>query len=129
MDHISPQVLLSNALMREYGQLVNIKLTRVASVEEPTQFMQRRTKVRACTCTVKSQPDVKYEVKNNCLKVFKNQVSYTTKLANSLYYEVFDDFADTYCEKCNCKFTVIESKFQRCQKVELVALPTTTAQS
>ena len=99
-----------------------MKLARVISVQEPTQFMYRRVKTRCCGCVVKDQPDTLVEVKQNCLKVFKNQVNYSTKLGTSLYYDVFDDFEDTHCWLCNCKYSVAETKFARCQKTQIVAL-------
>ena len=122
LDSLTPHVLMANSLLREYGQLVNLKLARVVAVNEPSQFMYRRTKTRACSCVVKDQPATVVEVKQNCLKVFKNQVNYSTKLGNSLYYDVFDDFEDTHCALCNCKYTVVETKFARCQKTQIVSL-------
>ena len=58
------------------------------------------------------------------LKIFKNQVNYSTKLGKSMYYEVCDDNTDTYCDICHSKFTVVDSKYAPCQKVEILALPT-----
>jgi hypothetical protein len=111
---------MRNSLLREYGQLVNVKLARVVTTDEPSQFIYKRTKKQNCGCP--NQPQTINEVKPNCLKIFKNQVNYNTKLGQSLYYDVFDDFADTFCELCNKKYTIVETRFQRCQRIELIEL-------
>ena len=45
-------------------------------------------------------------------------------MGKSMYYDVCDDNTDTFCDICHSKFTVIDSKYAPCQKVEILALPT-----
>ena len=44
VDHLSTEVLLKNSLLREYGQLLQIKLVRVLNVKEPSTFIYHKTK-------------------------------------------------------------------------------------
>ena len=48
------------------------------------------------------------------LKVFKNEVNYSTKMGKSLYYEVCEDKKDTFCDLCYTKFTVVDKKYAPC---------------
>ena len=56
------------------------------------------------------------------LKIFKNQVSYATKMGKSLYYDICEDVKDTFCAVCQAKYTVIDTKYAPCQKIEVLAL-------
>lgn len=62
----------------------------------------------------------------NVLKIFKNQVNYSTKMGQKMYYEICEDVKDTYCDICGMKFTVVDTKFAPCQKTEIMALPSVT---
>lgn len=64
------------------------------------------------------------DVNNNVLKIFKNQVNYSTKMGQRMYYDVCEDVQDTYCDICHAKFTVVDTKYAACQKAEILALPT-----
>ena len=88
-DCIDPKVLLGNPLLREYGQLVNLKLARVVSVFQPASFMSKRYKRKQCACV--NSPLFVEDKNDNILKIFKNQVTYSTKMGKSLYYSVNDD--------------------------------------
>ncbi len=78
VPEIEPRLLMHNSHLREYGNLVNVKLARVVHINEPCQFMYRRTKLQTCKCV--NQPSVVYEQKLNALKIFKNQVNFSTKM-------------------------------------------------
>ena len=41
VNTVDPQVLLSDNLLREYGQLVQVKLARVVTVFEPTSYLYK----------------------------------------------------------------------------------------
>lgn len=44
VDRVNPSVLLRERLLREYGQLVQIKLARVVSVFEPSSYLYKQVK-------------------------------------------------------------------------------------
>ena len=91
IDQVDPIVLLSDSLLREYGQLVQVKLARVVSVFEPSSYLYKTVKRRACNCEIKHQGTTITEVNSNMLKIFKNQVNYSTKMGKSLYYDVCEE--------------------------------------
>ena len=101
-----------------------MKLARVVSVFEPSSYLYKTVKRRACKCEVKHQGTTITEVNSNMLKIFKNQVNYSTKLGKSLYYEVCEENKDTFCDICQTKFTVVDQKYAPCQKAEILALST-----
>ena len=121
VNTIDPNVLLSDKLLREYGQLVQVKLARVVSIFEPTSYLYKQIKKKSCTCNLRN--DTVVDVNNNVLKIFKNQVNYSTKMGQKMYYDIYEDVKDTYCDICSAKFTVVETKYAACQKVEILALP------
>lgn len=45
-------------------------------------------------------------------------------MGKSMYYDICDENTDTFCDICHSKFTVVDSKYAPCQKVEILALPT-----
>ena len=96
---IDPKVLLGNPLLREYGQLVNLKMARVVSVFEPAAYVSKIYRRRQCGCT--NTPAFKIDKNDNVLKIFKNQVAYSTKMGKSLYYSVSDETQETVCTFCN----------------------------
>jgi len=102
---------------------VQLKLARIVSVFEPAAYIYKRTKTRQCACH--SSPQTIVEEKNNVLKILKNQANYSTKMGKSLYYEVSDDAKDTFCNFCNCKYAVTDTKYAPCQKVEVLSLDST----
>lgn len=59
---------------------------------------------------------------DNVLKIFKNQVAYSTKMGKSLYYSVNEETQDTLCQYCNTKYIVSDTKYAPCQKIEVLAL-------
>ena len=62
-------------------------------------------------------------VKNdNVLKIFKNQVAYSTKMGKSLYYSVNDEIQESVCLYCFQKYLIIDTKHQPCQKIEVLSL-------
>lgn len=69
-DSIDPKVLLANPLLRDYGQLVNLKLARVVSVFDPASYISRISKRRACSCV--NAPLFVQDQNDNMLKIFKN---------------------------------------------------------
>lgn len=76
---VDPQVLLADKLLREYGQLVQVKLARVVSVFEPSSYLYKQIKKQACNCKIKDSTVI--DTNANVLKIFKNQVNYSTKMA------------------------------------------------
>lgn len=68
------------------------------------------------------QPEYFTETNVNPLKIFKNQVNYSTKMGKSLYYDTVDHKNDIYCTICNQKYIITEKKFAPCQKAEILAL-------
>ena len=62
------------------------------------------------------------DTNQNVLKILKNQANYATKMGKSLYYDVCEDVKDTFCQMCNSKFQVVDTKFASCQKAEILAL-------
>lgn len=109
---IDPAVLLANPLLREYGQLVNLKMARVVSVFEPASYVAKVTRRRQCGCV--NSPAIQIDKNDNVLKIFKNQVAYSTKMGKSLYYSVNDDSQETICTYCNTKYQVAETKYETC---------------
>ena len=87
VNTVDPQVLLSDRLLREYGQLVQVKLARVVSIFEPTSYLYKQIKKQSCTCGLKR--DTVVDINANVLKIFKNQVNYSTKMGQSMYYLIF----------------------------------------
>lgn len=116
---IDPKVLLANPLLREYGQLVNLRLARVVSVFEPASYVAKVSRKRQCAC-VNSAPFV-ISKNDNVLKIFKNEVAYSTKMGKSLYYSVTDAL-ETVCEYCYTKYLTIDTRYEACQKIEVLAL-------
>ena len=102
--------------------MVQVKLARVVSVFEPTSYLYKQVKKQACTCNLGKRGTV-VDTNANVLKIFKNQVNYSTKMGQSMYYDVCEDVKDTYCEVCSMKFTVVDTKYAPCQKTEILALP------
>ena len=66
---------------------------------------------------------------SNILKIFKNQVNYSTKMGQKMYYDICEDVQDSYCDICHAKFTVVDTKYAACQKAEILALPTQAAEN
>jgi hypothetical protein len=56
------------------------------------------------------------------LKIFKNQVNYSTKMGKNLYYDVLEESKDSFCTHCNSKYLVTDSKFAPCQKIEILSI-------
>jgi hypothetical protein len=123
---IDPKALLNNNLLLNHGQLVQIKFARVLSVQQPSCYILRRLKVRACSCHL-SPPEIN-EVNNNPLKIFKNFVSYAAPSGkDSLYYDVVGaggptdgKGGETYCNYCHEKYRVKIEKFAPCQMIEIL---------
>lgn len=111
-SNVDPKVLLGNPLLREYGQLVNLKLARVVSVFEPASYVSKVFRKRQCTCV--NSPPFMIDKNDNVLKIFKNQVAYSTKMGKSLYYSVTDETQETVCTYCNQKYLVIDTKYEPC---------------
>jgi cytochrome c peroxidase len=53
-------------------------------------------------------PDEVIETSTNPLKIFKNQVNYSTKLGKYLYYDTVSHKNDIYCNQCNQKYVVTD---------------------
>jgi hypothetical protein len=85
LSQVDPRALQANSIMRNHGQLVGIKLARVVNVMASSLYLHSKLFLRACACP--SSPDTLVEMNSNPLKIFKNQVNYTTKLGRHLYYE------------------------------------------
>jgi len=66
---------------------------------------------------------------DNVLKIFKNQVAYSTKMGKSLYYSVTDESQETVCTYCNQKYIVVDTKYEPCQKIEVLPLCESTSQT
>jgi len=124
VNTVDPQVLLSNTLLREYGQLVQVKLARVVTVFEPTSYLYKQIKRKTCSCLLRDETVI--DVNSNVLKIFKNQVNYATKMGQKMYYDICEDVKDTYCDICHAKFAVVDTKYAPCQKTEILALPSTS---
>jgi hypothetical protein len=112
VEQVNPSLLLNNSLLREHGQLVNLKLARVVSVFEPQAYLYSKIKRRQCSC--KLSQEVILERNHNMLKIFKNQVNYSTKMGKNLYYDVLEESKDSFCSHCNVKYLVTDSKFAPC---------------
>ena len=100
---------------------MQVKLARVVSVFEPTSYLYKQIKKKSCNCNLKNHTII--DVNANVLKIFKNQVNYSTKMGQKMYYDICEDVKDSYCDICSAKFTVVETKFAACQKTEILALP------
>ncbi len=120
LAQINPAALLSNALLRNHGQLVGLKLARVVNVFPQQVYLRSKLHMRACHCS--SSPETYLEVNQNPLKIFKNQVSYSSRLGKHLYYDTVDDNNEVHCEKCQTRYTVKNQKYAPCQKAEVLAL-------
>ena len=58
--------------------MVQVKLARVVSVFEPTSYLYKQIKRKSCSCNLRE--DTKVDINANVLKIFKNQVNYSTKM-------------------------------------------------
>jgi cytochrome c peroxidase len=95
-----------------------VKLARVVSVFEPAAFMYRK---QQCGCI--NAPTFVEDVNSNVLKIFKNQVAYSTKMGQNLYYEIkTSDGKETVCSYCHTKYAVLYTKYASCQRIEVLAL-------
>jgi hypothetical protein len=62
------------------------------------------------------------EVNQNPLKIFKNQVNYSTRLGKHLYYDTIDENNEVFCDNCKTRYIVKNQKYAPCQKAEVLAL-------
>lgn len=129
VKRIDPKALLSNNLLLNHGQLVQIKFARVISVFPSSCYILRRLKKRMCQCHM--SPLEINEVNNNPLKIFKNFANYAAPAANKqsggLYYSVLGETDgqdskknQTFCQYCNEKYQTVLQKFAPCQKIEIL---------
>ena len=112
LDQVNPAVLLNNSLMRNHGQLMCMKLARVVNVFPPQDYLFSKIHYRACDC--KLSPLTRPEVNSNPLKIFKNQVNYTTKLGKHLYYDTMDEATEVYCDNCHTKYIARNERYAPC---------------
>ena len=75
-------------------------------------YLHSKTHKPSCSC--KNQTETKTEINSNPLKIFKNQVNYSTKMGKNLYYDTVDDKNDIYCDDCNAKYTCTDQKYAPC---------------
>eukprot|EP00347_Sterkiella_histriomuscorum_P018336 403345893 len=120
LNQINPTALLSNSVLRNHGQLVQLKLVRVLNIFPVQLYLHSKIHKRVCMCTM--QPEIFTQVNTNPLKIFKNQVNYTGKVGKHLYYETVDETNEVHCENCFTKYQVVDQKYSQCQKAEILAL-------
>jgi hypothetical protein len=61
-------------------------------------------------------------VNNNPLKIFKNQVNFSTRLGKHLYYETIDEKNEFHCDHCKARYVVKGQRYAPCQKAEVLPL-------
>ncbi|CDW78228.1 UNKNOWN [Stylonychia lemnae] len=120
INQIDPATLLSNSILRNHGQLIQLKLVRVLNVFQPSLYLYSKLYKRQCKCV--HQPEIITEINTNPLKIFKNQVNYSNKMGKHLYYDTLNEDKDITCDDCDTKYTVAEQKYASCQKAEILAL-------
>ena len=106
ISQVGPATLLGNSLLRNHGQLVSLKLARVVNVFQPHYYLYSKLHKRSCSC--KSQPETFTQLNQNPLKIFKNQVSFSTKLGKHMYYETVDEKNEVHCDVCQAKYVIAD---------------------
>lgn len=120
LDQVNPATLLTNSTMRNHGQLISIKLARVVNTFPPQFFLHSKLYVRSCRCL--GSPEKIVEVNQNPLKIFKNQVNFSSRMGKHLYYDTIDQENERTCDECKTRYLVKNQRYAPCQKAEILSL-------